>query len=119
MRAESGDVPLFEGRFCQYNHHYSKVKRDCKPCENCDEGEALERNCGYDHKGEKIPGKLACKKCPPGYYSRFYEAHGYAGCMKCSRCNGRPKGKRFKRVCRSNADAVCGDCEIGFVSNET
>ena len=100
---------------CKYTYYYSKELGSCVQCnKTCEAGEGLEENCGYDENGDKIPGKKRCKKCPDGWFSKYYEP-GNATCKRCNACLGRPKGKRFKSVCKSDANAVCEDCGKGLV----
>ncbi|XP_028275529.1 tumor necrosis factor receptor superfamily member 19 isoform X2 [Parambassis ranga] len=96
-RAEEGT------RECR-EQEYKDRFGNCKPCQQCDAGQELSKECGFGY-GEDA-------RCVPCRSSRFKEDRSLQKCKPCLDCG---LINRFQKGnCSTTSNAVCGDCLPGY-----
>ncbi|XP_019720424.1 tumor necrosis factor receptor superfamily member 19 isoform X2 [Hippocampus comes] len=92
-----------ESRECR-EQEYKDQFGNCKPCEQCDAGQELSKECGFGY-GEDA-------RCVPCRTSRFKEDRSLQKCKPCLDCG---LINRFQKSnCSATSNAVCGECRPGY-----
>ncbi|KAJ1197126.1 hypothetical protein NDU88_000988 [Pleurodeles waltl] len=78
----------------------------CVPCKECGPGQELSKECGYGEGGDA--------SCVPCTSRRYKKDWGHSRCIPCLSCSLINRSQRSN--CTTQADAVCGECLLGFYS---